>query len=444
MSSAMDRSPRSFGADTDAGNGTRARVRTRACARARRIGIFAACVGIGWAVLGGTIPAAAESIFAREGIGEWNEGYDLRGYTLGSTGIGTLDPVNFTSINPAASAFAVGTLGHAGIASRVRWSQDGASTARRGATLLNNLGCYLELRKNLGLRVIVEPAADATYALEQSLPTGWEDIERDVVREEGARGLTRYLGGISWRGGRTWALGAQIGVLAGSIVDHTSYVFGDSALAAGWTGGEDRRQWRFKASTYVDAGFVARPTSRISVGGFFSTGASPQVTETYRSFADQSFTLQTARAELPMAFGAGAGMLVTPRWRLSADVIQRQWEDFRFDDRLPAGGSYRNTLRWGAGIERVPSFNRGDGLLAAISWRAGFAWIPWYLHDADGDPIDEWRVTAGAGLPIQQQRGTIDLLVGYGRKGSIDQVGIEEEYLTFGLGFTFARVLREY
>ena len=34
--------------------------------------------------------AEAQSIFSREGLGEWYEGYDLRGESLGGTGIGTI------------------------------------------------------------------------------------------------------------------------------------------------------------------------------------------------------------------------------------------------------------------------------------------------------------------------------------------------------------------
>lgn len=403
--------------------------------------------GLGLFLAAGFHGARAESVFAREGIGEWLDGYDVRGFALGSTGIGVVDPNNFTALNPAATAFSASTLGHVSLTSLICWTGDGDATARRASTDLSGLGLHVDLPEHLGVRLLLEPATNASYAFEQSIPTGSEDIERDVVREEGSRGLTRYLAGLSWRGGRNWALGVSLGVLAGSLVDRTSFIFEDSAAAAGYSNGEDRRELRFHARPYYGCGFLARPTPRVSLGGFFSSGASPQVTETYRSFADQAYTLDTRRVKLPLAMGAGAGLLIAPRWRLSADLVWRKWEDFTLDGRelpAPGVGPFRNTLRWGVGIERVLESRKGEGLLSAIAWRAGFTWIPWYVLDASGDGVDEWRVSAGAAVPIQRERGSIDVALAYGRRGSLEQNGLEEEYLSLAFAFTFARVLREY
>jgi hypothetical protein len=38
----------------------------------------------------------------------------------------------------------------------------------------------------------------------------------------------------------------------------------------------------------------------------------------------------------------------------------------------------------------------------------------------------------------------MDVTVSWGRRGSLDETGIAEEYLRFAFGTTFARMLREY
>jgi len=391
-------------------------------------------------------PAGAESVFAREGLGEWNDGYDLRGILLGSTGIGTVDPNNLTTLNPASSAFAIGTLGHASFLSSVRWTDDGTATARDLGTNLNQVSLHLDFGRGFGLRVMAAPATDASYAFVQSVPTGFEEIETDMRREEGTRGLTRYVAGMAWRGGRNWGVGAQAVILAGSIVDHTRFVFGDSAAAHGWKSIEERRELRFDTAASFAVGLLARPLPRVSFGAFFSTGASPSVTETFRTSGEDDIERGTAEVDLPPAFGAGAAIFITPRWRLCGDVVQRTWEDVAIA--RPGGEAgerdFRNTTRWGIGLERIPAFNRDATPLASLVWRAGFAWIPWYVSDANGDGIDEWRATAGVGVPIQQNRGMIDIGAAYGRRGSRAENGLEEQYVSFALGFTFARVLREY
>jgi hypothetical protein len=407
------------------------------------------CVAIGGLLLLGLLPRPAEgiSVFAREGLGEWLEGYDMRGQTLGGTGIGLVDPYNFTGLNPAATAFSPHTLGHTGIATETNWASDAEATARQQTPMITEVGVFVPLGHGLGMRLILEPATDAVYTLEQNVPTGWETIEEDIRREEGSRGPMRIRAGASWRGASWWALGAGVSIVSGSIVDQTRYVFGDSAAAAGWQGGSDRRELRFHSCTAIDLGFLARPTERISLGGFYSTSVTSSVTETYQSVGGTDWTVGEVDVDLPAGAGAGLGLLLSRRWRLSGDLLYRAWEDVRIGGKdLPraAIGPWRNTLRWGAGLERLGSTNRNAGLLARIFWRIGFAWIPWYLEDAGGEAIDEWRVSAGAGVPIRGDRGMIDLLLAYGRRGALETNGLEEEYLRLGLAFTFARVLREY
>ncbi len=394
-----------------------------------------------------SLPVRGESVFAREGLGEWLEAYDLRGETLGSTGIGVVDPYNFTGCNPAAGAFSDNTLGYVGIGSGVRWASDPDRTARKPSTYLTGTAVRIPLPSHWGVRLSAGPATDASYALETAVATGWEENERDARREQGSRGLLRCDLGVDWRGGQRWAVGASAGVLFGSMLDEISYIFGDSAKSAGWMEGSDRRRLRFEPAAILSAGFLARPSERFSVGAFATTRASSEVKQSYRSFGGSDWSGRSMTVEWPSGFGAGIGIEPLTRLRLSADLIWRGWEDVEFDhDWLPRPGigPFRNTLRWGLGLERLPVWRPETSILDRIAWRIGFAWIPWYLVDQDGDGIDEWRASAGVGLPIQRDRGSIDLLFAWGRRGSLEQNGLEEKYLRLGFACTFARVVRQY
>jgi hypothetical protein len=397
--------------------------------------------------LGLTLPAGAESVFAREGIGEWIEGYDLRGEALGSTGIGVLDLHNFTGPNPATTAFSRKSMGFVGIGTTVRWADDGRARHRRPSTYLTGLGGHVALGTRFGIRFAMGPATDAAYSLETNVATGWEGIEEDVRREEGSRGLLRYALAVTWRGGRNWALAAGGGLLAGSLIDETSYAFGDSAVADGWIAGEDQRRLRFRPAPFFIGGLLARPLPAVTVGGFVSTGAEADVSGSYESFAGNDWDRDESRVRLPLGAGCGAALQVGDRLRLSGDLIWREWEETTLDDLalpLEGVGPFRNTLRWGVGLERLPSSDPRASTFATISWRIGFAAIPWYLVDADGDGIDEWRVSCGVGLPVQRDRGTVDFLLAYGRRGSRATNGIEEEYVRFGFGSIFSSMPREY
>lgn len=405
-----------------------------------------AAAALAFAALFAAIPAHAESVFAREGLGEWLESYDLRGETLGSTGLGVIDPNNFGTLNPAATAFSTNTLAHFGFGSGVRWTTDDVNTTHRASTYLTGTGLFLALPSHLGVRLALTPANDPTYRLESTVVTGWEDQEEDVRREEGGRGLLRYDAGVSWRGGTSWALGVSLGLVTGTIRDQTRYAFGDSAEADGYADGNDLRRLRLSPAASFSAGLLARPIPRVSLGGFIQTAAAGDLEERYQGFGGTETTVDTARVDLPLGLGCGAAVELKHGLRLSADLVWRRWEEAGFVGASSArlAPRFRNTLRWGIGLERVPRIEKTTPLFRSIRWRAGFAMIPWYLLDRDGTGIDEWRLSVGAGLPIRQNRGAIDVMLAYGRRGSIAENGLSESFVRFGLAGTFARMLREY
>jgi len=390
--------------------------------------------------------AQAESIFAREGIGTWLEGYDLRGEALGGTGIGVIDAHNFSGPNPASTAFSEKAMGYVGLGSTVRWTTDGDETDRQPATFLTGFGGHVALPSGFGFRFLIGPATDASYTLVETVPTGWSG-DQDRRYEEGSRGLLRYAAAATWRSGDTFALGFGGGLVAGSIIDRTVFEFGDSARADGWLPGENERRLRFHPSSYAHVGFLARPLSRLTVGGFLATGHELRVSGRYESFAGTETDRDTTYLDLPFGFGMGLGLRLAARLRLSGDIVWRQWGDVQLDGQAlpqPGVGPYEDTARWGIGLERLPSTDPRAPYLSTLAWRIGFARTPWYLVDADGDRIEEWRASFGVGLPVQTDRGMLDLLFVYGQRGEEGETGVEERFVRVGFASTFSSVERGY
>ncbi len=71
-----------------------------------------------------------------------------------------------------------------------------------------------------------------------------------------------------------------------------------------------------------------------------------------------------------------------------------------------------------------------------IPLRVGFAWEPWPILDAHGEKIDDTFFTAGAGLPVGDDVGMIQLAFQYGWRGDKDLNDAEEQVYRFGIGFT--------
>lgn len=394
-------------------------------------------------------PAAhAESLFAREALGEWIDGYDLRGAALGATGVGTIDPYNLSALNPAASAWAPFVLGYVGMQGTVNWTEDGEATSRRSTGSITGAGVALPIGKGWGLRFLLRPQTDGTYGIEEIAQIGSDDPEGNIHREEGSRGLLSYSADLTFRPATSVAIGVRGGLLAGSMMDETSYDFSDS----GWVDTDDRRTMRCKPTFRYGAGLQWTPHSRISVGASAILGEPLTLEETYTAPAGTEYDSKQYELDHPATFAGGLAAFVSKRWRLSADVVYREWEDLAFtQDGADVGdGSQtafrlRNTTAYGVGLERVPA-ERAPGVSrwSRLAWRFGYAFLPWYAEDASGDPVDEYRFSFGLGIPVKQDRGSLDFYFAYGHRGDVGDNGFAEEYVRVGMGAVFGPVLRGY
>lgn len=401
----------------------------------------AAAALAGWLMLVLAPEARAVSAFAREGLGEWLEGYDIRGEALGSTGIGVLDPHNFCMVNPAATAFSPNTLVYFAMDGTVNHTRDGEREQRRNAGTIRGLGVHVPLTGSWGMRWTLRSATDGVYTLRETLATG--SGRTDNVRiSEGGRGLLRITGDATFRPTGSLAAAVSVGLTAGSLIDEVSYQFADS----GWADAQYQRKLRVHPAWVLGGGLIWSPVARFAVGAATSIGTRMSAEDVLDAAGGRE-TRSTTTVVPPVGVGGGCSIMVHERVRLSADAYWRGWQDVQIgglDLPQPRLGPYRDTLRWGVGLERTPYRGPAGNIWNRISWRAGWAWIPWYAEDRAGRAADELRVSLGAGIPIRIDRGTLDIAVSWGRRGSLEETGIAEEYLRVAFGTTFARMLREY
>jgi hypothetical protein len=128
----------------------------------------------------------------------------------------------------------------------------------------------------------------------------------------------------------------------------------------------------------------------------------------------------------PGSWGMGTHVALGGGWNLGADAEQELWSRYEgraFEDvdGNPSSLNDETTLR--LGLEReARSGATGD----RTAWRAGGYWRKWN-YTLGGNDLTEWGVTLGTGIPFRSKTARADLVVGYGRIGSLQKNGAQED-----------------
>ncbi len=260
----------------------------------------------------------------------------------------------------------------------------------------------------------------------------------------GSGGLNQLYWGSGFKIGKNLSLGFNIKYLFGNINRNRGVTFPDSAdMMNTFITGSIR-----PSDIYAEAGFQYRAKLPkdlfLVVGGVFgpqveiSSKATRIVTTYFGDINDAQFTYDTIDVRLseageftlPIRTGFGATVGKQGKWMAGADFLWQNWEKYRY-----YGQSDSLANRWtiSAGGEYIPDSRSTANYLERATYRIGFHYgkTPLYLKDRH---IDEFGISFGIGLPIKRSRSTVNLSASIGRKGTIQDELIQENFIRFTLG----------
>lgn len=246
-----------------------------------------------------------------------------------------------------------------------------------------------------------------------------------TLNHRGSGGLGRGLLGLSWAPFPGAALGASVDYTFGSL--DRSYLMTIASPAVGGTVTESITSSGTGATASVlFDGFdrLSEALRPLSLGFMMSTrtrlGTTSQHTYQYTSETDSSAET-TGSLLLPLLFGAGCAYQVSDRYQVAADLVTQQWGSAEFDG--ATSPDLRNSVRFAVGAERAANRDPMSHWVDRVAYRLGFAWNATYYRP-DGNPVNEWSVTAGAGIPFGGD-ARLNLALEYARRGSTDngQIG---------------------
>jgi hypothetical protein len=159
----------------------------------------------------------------------------------------------------------------------------------------------------------------------------------------------------------------------------------------------------------------------------------PQIESEVTRFPDPDEVGTTADFDLPdelilgVSWQAARGLVASAAYRRSgwSSIDPAGLEHVRFGDAIEVG----------AGVEYSPAERRGFLLGPQAPIRLGYRWRQLPL-EIEGEPVTEWSGAIGYGRTLGASgRSGLDVVFEFGRRGKLDDHGLEESFLRLGVGF---------
>lgn len=143
----------------------------------------------------------------------------------------------------------------------------------------------------------------------------------------------------------------------------------------------------------------------------------------------------SAKLKLPLTHNFGISIQKANHWLLGADYRTGKWSELSID-----GVNKGLDDSWGfsAGGQITPDFTSIGSYFKRVDYRLGFKYDKTYIRMNEQD-IKQTAITFGLGLPLAPNRNAIyrlNLTGELGRRGSLDNGLIQENYFNIHLGFT--------
>lgn len=271
-----------------------------------------------------------------------------------------------------------------------------------------------------------------------------EDFTKATYVYNGTGGLNQLYWGNGFNIGKKLSVGFNLKFMFGSISRNRGITFPDSTeMKNTFITGSIRPN-----DFYGEIGFQYKtglPQDHfLVIGGMFapevsiSSKASRVVTtyfgkiNTAQRFYDTIDVRLNEPGEFTLPIRTGVGISAGKRgqWMAGADFLWQNWENYTY-----YGQSDSLLNRWTIAIggEYVPDARSTANYLNRATYRLGahYGKTPLNLKNRH---IDEFGISFGVGLPIKKSRSTVNLSAIIGRRGTIQDGLIQENFVRFTLG----------
>lgn len=198
-------------------------------------------------------------------------------------------------------------------------------------------------------------------------------------------------------------------------------------------------QTKFTKNLNLETAFTLSPSTNLNAqntreigpfSGFNSNGVE------LTSAADtQNITMADNTIKLPTQFTLGIGIGAENKWFIGTEVSNQRANELGTRTTSNNPVSYENAFSSRIGGLYIPKYNSLTNYWSKITYRTGIRYEELGLK-INNEPIKEFGMSFGLGLPIPRMFSTVNIGVEVGRRGTTNAGLVQENFTTIVLGLS--------
>lgn len=398
----------------------------------------------------------APSPFSTFGFGELVGPGLAQNQGMGGLGISNASSWYLNNQNPALLVFNYVTVFQAGMQVERRTINDGTTSAKTGSGNLNYLAIAFPVKSGKWTTSVgLMPYSSSNYNL--SYTDNVDGSNFTVTKSSsGKGGISQFYWSNGWRLTKYLSIGAKASYLFSSINSQNTNVLGvntgnystvitrDAFNGVNFSGG---------ISFHKDSLF--RKNYRLNIGAVYSLRSDltvqRKVTSELKSNSGiiiDSLTISNANVTntIPQSVGVGISFGKIDRWLIGGDFTFLDYGNYTSYKNIiasqnpnGAGTQYFDVssaaFRTAVGGELTPDPTDFTNYLKRMTYRTGVSYDQ-FPYLVNGKQLHDFGINFGLSLPVGRI-STLDLAAKFGRRGTLSENTVEENYFRLYFGITF-------
>ncbi len=362
--------------------------------------------------------ARAGSFYSRYGYGLLRSHDGVKATAMGGVGIAITDSVSIFYLNPASLA----TFNTTHIQGEFLYDRAnltlGDTRAKFHDSNVNGLGILLPVKRGYSVAFGIQPYSQVDYEFSDKVESGDKPYTQSLL---GSGGLDNFYFAF---GGTAGPL--RLGVASDFYFGLVRRTWRVNFVPANLVDTEDQTSTHFKGIGFHGGlqTTIKRWQLGVALGAPVTLNAETQQEFVFSSIDSTPLPPMQFDARLPFWYGLSAAYQAGPKWLFAAQYRMQQWSDLNTTELLGANGV--DSYNFGFGLQFTPSFDRLQGNIGRIHYRAGATLSRLPYAETNGKTVSEWTATAGFGLPFNRGDSRLDFAFEFGKRGSADNLSEEK------------------